>query len=84
MKKEEKIVSHIVSLVFGIISVLSTFFWYISLPTGITAIILGARSYKKKGSKLGLAGMILGIVGTAICVFIYITLIMLIVLQNYY
>ena len=33
------------------------------------------ETYKKKGSKLGLSGMILGIVGVALCVFIYISLI---------
>jgi len=87
MKKENnnrKYVSHIVSLVLGIISILTTFFWYMSLPTGITAIILGANSYKKRGSKMGLAGMITGIVGVSICIFIYISLIILILLNYYY
>ena len=65
-KEENRVLSHIVSLVLGIISVLTTFFWYISLPTGITAIVLGARSYKKENKKLGIAGLITGIVGTAI------------------
>ena len=84
MKKEERFVSHIVSLVLGIISLLSTFFWYISLPSGIIAIILGAKSFKKKGSKMGLSGMILGIVGVSFCLLIYISMIILIILQNYY
>ena len=85
MKKEEnRIVSHIVSLVLGIISVLTTFFWYISLPTGITAIVLGTKSYKQAGKKLGIAGLITGIVGTAICLLIYISLIIILILQNSY
>ena len=84
MKKEEKrIVSHVVSLVLGIISILTTFFWYISLPSGITAIVLGVRSYKKEGKNIGLAGMITGIVGTSICLLIYISLIIIIILQNH-
>ena len=81
MEKENK-VSHIVSLVLGIISILTTFFWYISLPTGITAIVLGIKSYKQESKKLGLAGMITGIVGVSICLLIYITLLIIIILQN--
>ena len=81
MEKENK-VSHVVSLVLGIISVLTTFFWYISLPTGITAIVLGVKSYKKESKKLGLAGMITGIVGVSLCLLIYITLLIIIIVQN--
>ena len=83
-KEETRIVSHIVSLVLGIISTLSTFFWYISFPTGITAIILGAKTYKSKGSKLGLTGMITGIVGVTFCALIYVSLIILILMQRYF
>ena len=84
MKKENKIVSHIIALVLGIISTLTTFFWYISFPTGITAIVLGAKTYKQKGSKMGLAGMITGIVGVTICALIYVSLIILILMQRYF
>ena len=83
-KKEKRLVSHIVSLVLGIISILTTFFWYISLPTGITAIILGVQSYTKEGKKVGLAGMITGIVGVSICLLIYITLIIILILNQSY
>ncbi len=80
--KETRVVSHIVALVLGIISVLSTLFWYISLPTGITSIVLGVKSYKKDGKVLGLAGMITGIVGVIICLFIYISLLIVLLLQQ--
>ena len=84
MKEKEKnrVLSHIVSLVLGIISIVTTIFWYISLPTGITAIVLGAKSYKKEGKKLGIAGLITGIVGVAICLLLYITLVIILILQN--
>ncbi|MBR2828015.1 MAG: hypothetical protein IKE70_02130 [Bacilli bacterium] len=82
--KETRVVSHIVSLVLGIISIITTFFWYISLPTGILSIIFGVKSYKKYNKKIGLAGMITGIVGTSICLFIYISLIIIIILSNTY
>jgi len=85
MKKEEnRMISHIIALVLGIISSLSTFFWYISLPTGITAIVLGARTYKKQGSKMGLAGLITGIIGLSLCLLIYISLVIIILLSHYY
>ena len=82
MKTNNRIVSHIVSLVLGIISTLTTLFWYVSLPAGITAIVLGTKSYKKEGKKLGLAGLITGIVGVSLCLLIYITLVIIIILQN--
>jgi len=85
MKKEEnRMISHIIALVLGIISSLSTFFWYISLPTGITAIVLGAKTYKKQGSKMGLAGLITGIIGLSLCLLIYISLVIIILLSHYY
>ena len=82
--KNEKYVGHIVSLVLGIISILSALFYYISLPTGIISIVLGIKAYKKHGSKLGMAGFITGIVGLAFTAFIYISLIILLLLQNMY
>ena len=82
MKEKERTLSHIVSLVLGIISALTTLFWYISLPAGIVAIVLGARSYKKEGKKLGVAGLITGIVGISFCLLIYISLLILMFLQN--
>ncbi len=72
----------IAGFVLGIISTLSTLFWYITLPTGVLAIIFGAKSSKKTGSKLGKAGMILGIIGLSIFAFIYISLVMLIALST--
>ena len=82
MKDNNKPISHIISLVLGIISVITTLFWYISLPAGITAIVLGAKSYKKEDKKLGLAGLITGIVGVSFCLLIYITLVIILILQN--
>lgn len=74
----------VAALVLGIISVVTNLFWYITLPTGILAIIFGAKSAKKLGSKLGKAGLITGIVGVALCAFIYITLIILTIMYNNY
>ncbi|MBR6033385.1 MAG: hypothetical protein IKP28_01335 [Clostridia bacterium] len=74
----------VASLVLGIISVLTTLFWYITLPTGILAIVFGVKSIRKLGSNLGKAGMILGIVGLALFAFIYIGLTFILILANTY
>ena len=37
----------IAGFVLGIISTLSTLFWYITLPTGVLAIIFGANHQRK-------------------------------------
>ena len=81
-KKDERIVGHITSIVLGIISIVTMLFWYISIPTGVTSIVLGVKSYKKYDKKIGLAGMITGIVGLSLCSLIYITLIILTIIQN--
>ena len=81
-ESENRVVIHIVSLVLGIISILTALFWYMSIPSGILAIVFGIKSYKKMGSKLGLAGMITGIVGLALSLLIYITLFIILILEN--
>ena len=55
-----------------------------SLPLGILAIIFGAKTTRKLGSKMGKAGLITGIVGVSICAFIYISIIMITILGIYY
>lgn len=83
MKKNKKTVaSSISSLVLGIISVVSALFYYISLPTGILAIVMGSISVKKQQNKIGKTGLILGIIGTSLCVFIYISMVIILILAN--
>ncbi len=77
MEENNKKILGISSLVLGIISIISSFFYYISIPTGILAIIFGAVNAKKTGSKMAKAGLILGIIGISICVFLYITMIII-------
>ncbi len=83
-ENEKRSVAGVSSLVLGIISILSGLFYYISLPTGILAIILGAKSTKKTGSKLGKSGLITGIVGLCLCVFVYISMVIILWLENNY
>ena len=62
------------ALTLGIISIVAMLFWYVSLPTGILAIIFGVKAYKKEKAKLGRAGMILGIIGLSLVTLVYIWL----------
>lgn len=72
----------IASLTLGILSIIFAIFWYIALPTSILAIIFGAKSTKKMGSKLGKAGLITGIIGLSLFAFIYVSLIILMLVSN--
>ena len=72
------------ALVLGIISIVTSLFWYITLPTGVLAIIFGAKSTRRTGSKVGKAGLITGIVGISLFAFLYISIILMIVLKNIY
>ena len=62
------------SLTLGIVSIVLALFWYISIPTGVLAIIFGKKSANRLESKLGKAGLITGIVGLSLFGFIYISL----------
>ena len=74
----------VAALVLGIISIVTNLFWYITLPTGILAIVFGAISARKLGSKMGKAGLITGIIGLTLFAFVYISLIILITVNNYF
>ena len=72
-----------ISLSLGIISIISFIFWYITLPTGILAIIVGAKAVKNTGKKIAKAGIITGIIGLSIFAFVYISLIIILILAEF-
>ena len=72
----------VASLTLGIISIVTALFWYITVPTGILAIVFGPKSARRTGSKIGKAGMITGIIGLSLFAFIYISFTMLIIMTN--
>lgn len=83
-ENRKKSAAGVSSLVLGIISILSGLFYYISLPSGILAIVLGAVSTKKTGSKLGKSGLIVGIIGVSICLLLYISMVIILWLAENY
>ena len=74
---------HVSSFFLGIISIIFALFWYVTLLTGIMAIIFGEKSFKNYQSKMGKCGMITGIVGLSLFAFIYISLIIFITVNLY-
>lgn len=79
---ENKSPFNVASLTLGILSIVTALFWYLAIPTGILAIVFGAKAIKKTGSKIGKAGLITGIVGVSLVLFIYISITMILVLAN--
>ena len=73
----------VASLTLGIVSIVLAIFWYITIPTGILAIVLGKKAINRIGSKLGKAGLITGIVGLSLFVFIYLSIIAMILVANF-
>lgn len=61
----------IASITLGIISIIFFIFLYISIPTGVLAIVYGAKTLKGK------AGIVTGIVGISLCVILHVTAIVL-------
>jgi hypothetical protein len=73
-----------VALTLGVISIVAAFFYYVTIPAGVLAIIFGARASRRPlNSKTGRAGMILGIIGLALFLLIYASVLILLVLANY-
>ena len=83
VNEKNKSAMAIASLPLGIISIVTNLFWYMSIPTGILAIIFGAKTTRKLGSKLGKAGLITGIIGVTLCTFVYVSIFALIILNSY-
>ena len=85
MKEKEdknKSAMAISGLVCGIISIITIAFYYLSLPTGIIAIVFGTKSTRRTGSKLGKTSLILGIIGLCLCIFLYMIFISYVVIEN--
>lgn len=68
------------SLTLGIISIFTILFWYLSIATGILAIVFGVKSIHRSNSKVAKAGMVLGIIGLSVCIVIYLFLTVIILL----
>lgn len=62
---------NVAAFVCGIISVLSAPVYYITITTGVLAIVFGAKGARASGSKLAKTGLILGIIGLSFFLLFY-------------
>lgn len=58
------------ALVLGILAIVASIVWYIGIPLGVIAIILGVNSLKKQGHKKAVAGIVTGVIGIVISLLI--------------
>ena len=70
-KDPKKTTKGVASLTLGLVCLVFNWFWYIALPTGILAIVLGAKAHKHFTSKAGKAGVVLGIIGLSLMALVY-------------
>lgn len=84
MEEKKKSAMPVAAMVLGIISIVFDLFWYISIPCGILGIVFGAKSAKKLGSKMGKTGVITGIIGLALCVFMYVSIMFIYIIESAY
>ena len=57
----------VTSLILGILSLALCLYWFIALPLGIVAVVLGVMARKKGvGAGMALAGIITGAIGIAL------------------
>ena len=82
MEEKKKSGMPVAALVLGIISIVTHWFWYITLPTGIMAIVFGVKASRRTGSKMGKTGVITGIIGLSLFAFLYIGIILILILMN--
>ena len=60
----------IAALVLGIIALVICCIWYVSIPCGIIALILGIIGLKSSKRGMSIAGIVLGIIGIIIAIII--------------
>jgi hypothetical protein len=71
-------------LLLGIISLLGCSLWYVGIPTGLIAIVMGSQDVKLSGQRIARATLILGILGVVASLLIYSLAICFLVLDIYY
>lgn len=75
--------SGVAGFVCGLLAVIFCSIFYLGLPLGILGISLGVKSVHLSGSRLGKAGIILGIIGLSFTCLIYVLALLLILFANW-
>ena len=67
----------IAALVLGIIALVLCCIWYVSIPCGIIALILGIIGLKSSKRGMSIAGIITGVIGMILSIVLVIAIVML-------
>ena len=67
----------IAALVLGIIALVLCCIWYVSIPCGIIALILGIMGLKSSKRGMSIAGIITGVIGMILSIVLVIAIVML-------
>ena len=62
----------IAALVLGIIAIVLCCIWYVSIPCGIIALILGILGRKTNKKGMSTAGIVTGVIGMILCIVLYV------------
>lgn len=67
----------IAALVLGIIAIVLCCIWYVSIPCGIIALILGILGRKSSKKGMSTAGIVTGVIGMILCLVLYLGVVFL-------
>lgn len=81
-KEKAIIVRDIMTLIVSIVSVFVGTIWYLALTLGIVTLILSLKRIRESGAVIAKVSTSFSIVGIVNCVFIYITTIMIIIING--
>lgn len=67
----------IAALVLGIVAIVLCCIWYVSIPCGIIALILGILGRKSSKKGMSTAGIVTGVIGMILCLVLYLGVVFL-------
>lgn len=67
----------IAALVLGIIAIVLSCIWYVAIPCGIIAIVLGVLGRKSSKKGMSTAGIVTGVIGMILCLILYLGVVFL-------
>lgn len=67
----------IAALVLGIIAIVLCCIWYVSIPCGIIALVLGIIGIKSSKRGMSIAGIVTGVIGIILCIVLYVGVVLL-------
>lgn len=61
----------VAAMVCGILALLTSVFWFVGAPLAIIALVLAAKSWNSQGRGMAIAGLVTGIIGLVVALWIF-------------